>query len=171
MRPGKLTSVAEAVLGSFVSRNNDVDGWWAIGLLASWLQPPKQLTIDLLAGTSHPDLSTNPSGLRALPRTWSAEFARLLDAQHIRSRPRRAGLHLQFLPNDRSRPRDFILRRDVPDADLVLLRAEAEIEDNAGRLFSAATESLVLPHDERAERRSAGANRIAKRHVTLPDAD
>jgi hypothetical protein len=32
-RRGELKCVADGVLGSFVSRNNDCDGYWAIGLL------------------------------------------------------------------------------------------------------------------------------------------
>lgn len=32
-RRGELKDVALGVLGSFVSRNNDVDGYWCLGLL------------------------------------------------------------------------------------------------------------------------------------------
>lgn len=153
MKSRELTSVAQAIVGSFVSRNNDVDGWWAIGVLESVLPAPdRALQIDLLAGTSAPDLSGVHSGLRALAATWRSVFARLVEIQQVRHAPRQAQLGLRFLPVD------------VSGADLQVFRCEVVVEDDRGRLFTASREGVCRPHDERVERRSVGPNRLAERY-------
>jgi hypothetical protein len=49
-RRGKLEDVAAGILGSFVSRNNDVGGYWGLGLLRSLAdrQRTSTLRLDLL---------------------------------------------------------------------------------------------------------------------------
>lgn len=50
-RRGDLKSIAVDVSRSFVGRNNDVDGYWAIGKLHRWVYEERQsqLMLDLLA--------------------------------------------------------------------------------------------------------------------------
>src|SRR3954469_7837967 len=101
MRNRELGSVANALVASFVSRNNDVDGWWAIGVLARTLRPPdRTVVIDLMTGSSNPDLAHERSGLRLLPATWHLVLEDQLVRQHVRSRPQAAALYLRFVPED-----------------------------------------------------------------------
>ena len=67
----KLRGVAHAVLGSFISRNNDIDGYWALGLLRSFADTAgvAELRFDLVTGTAEPSgaqESEEPEG------PWSA---------------------------------------------------------------------------------------------------
>ncbi len=53
---GELKDVASGLLGSFVSRNNDVDGYWSLGLLRSLAdrRGRRTLRLDLIARTAEP---------------------------------------------------------------------------------------------------------------------
>ena len=55
-RRGELSDIATGLLGSFVSRNNDVGGYWALGLLRSLADRSKMtvLRFDLKAGSAEP---------------------------------------------------------------------------------------------------------------------
>ncbi|NRB69947.1 MAG: hypothetical protein HRU48_21750 [Vibrio sp.] len=52
----ELGSIASGIIGSFCSRNNDVDGYWAVGKLYKHvvLLEPKVFSIDLLSQTIEP---------------------------------------------------------------------------------------------------------------------
>jgi hypothetical protein len=76
-----LKSVAEGVARKFVSRNNDVDGWWAMGLLAGVIPQGDAFELDLLAGKSKPSFDGLDSGLRWLSSMWMTYFQRS-NAQH-----------------------------------------------------------------------------------------
>ena len=51
-----LKSIGDGILSSFVSRNNDVYGYWGIGKLYNWMLASKSMTIkiDLLKNTIDP---------------------------------------------------------------------------------------------------------------------
>ena len=53
----RLRGVADALLGSFASRNNDLDGYWAIGQLRSFADSNRvsRLLLDLLHAAADPD--------------------------------------------------------------------------------------------------------------------
>ena len=52
----RLNHVAAGLLGSLVSRKNDVDGYWAPGLLFHDASAsPHAMTLDLLTGSSSPE--------------------------------------------------------------------------------------------------------------------
>lgn len=55
-RRGELKDVALGVLGSFVSRNNDVDGYWCLGLLRALAdaQRVSSLRLDLTGQATEP---------------------------------------------------------------------------------------------------------------------
>jgi hypothetical protein len=67
-----LTSVADGTARAFVGRNNDVGGWWALGLLLDELPADSDFTIDLLSGTATPSLLT--ADLADLGRAWARYF-------------------------------------------------------------------------------------------------
>lgn len=56
-RRSELKVIAYDLLASFVSRNNDLDGYWALGFFQAYLQDggPDVLLFDLLNGTCAPD--------------------------------------------------------------------------------------------------------------------
>jgi hypothetical protein len=52
----RLTNIANGLCGSFISRNNDLDGYWAIGKLRSLADQHRQTTVvlDLLTSSAQP---------------------------------------------------------------------------------------------------------------------
>ena len=54
-----LTNIARGLCGSFTSRNNDLDGYWAIGKLRSLAEKYGQTTVllNLLTSSIHPSTS------------------------------------------------------------------------------------------------------------------
>jgi len=52
----RLTNIANGLCGSFISRNNDLDGHWAIGTLRSLADQHRQSTVvlDLLTSSAQP---------------------------------------------------------------------------------------------------------------------
>ena len=52
----RLTNIANGLCGSFISRNNDLDGHWAIGKLRSLADQHRQTTVvlDLLTSSAQP---------------------------------------------------------------------------------------------------------------------
>jgi len=57
MRRNELLDVAGALAGSFISRNNDVDGYWSLGLLRSYADSKhlRSLRFDIVSGTAEPE--------------------------------------------------------------------------------------------------------------------
>jgi hypothetical protein len=68
----RLTSVCYGTATAFASRNNDVDGWWALGLLLAALPPMDPYRLDLLSGDAVPDLKE--PGLNQLGSAWATYF-------------------------------------------------------------------------------------------------
>jgi hypothetical protein len=78
-RSGVLRHVASGLGAAFIGRNNDLDGYWAPGLLYAQADPIKTVTLDLLNGTASP---ATPAGL-ALARRYAARCARALAAHGV----------------------------------------------------------------------------------------
>jgi hypothetical protein len=91
-----LSSVADGIVRSFVSRNNDVDGWWALGLLLAATEPAEpDYGIDLLSGTTTPKKLSRALG--ELGAAWAAYFDWSLSRHGVaRERVSRAHLALTF---------------------------------------------------------------------------
>jgi hypothetical protein len=64
-RRGKLRGIAANLLGSFVSRNNDVNGYWAIGKLYSLAgrHRVQTVTVDILA----PEMALDSTEVNFVP--------------------------------------------------------------------------------------------------------
>lgn len=60
----RLTNIANGLCGSFISRNNDLDGYWAIGKLRSLADQHGQTTVvlDLLSSSVQPSSEKCPDG-------------------------------------------------------------------------------------------------------------
>ena len=84
-RRKELKNIASGLLGSFISRNNDVAGYWGIGqlsllahqhsahtvhidLLASLISPPSPLFSKLVSGYSH--ILYRHLSARGIPSSW-----------------------------------------------------------------------------------------------------
>ena|ERR1700682_617943 len=68
-----LNNVASGLLGTFVSRNNDVDGYWALGRLRSLADKrhSASVTIDVLRGIATPT-NRDTEQITRTYRTWLA---------------------------------------------------------------------------------------------------
>ena len=82
-RRGELKDVASALLGSFVSRNNDVGGYWGLGLLRSAADRDRtnMLYFDLKAASAAPGDPTAAS----ISQTYRDLLARQLARRRIPS--------------------------------------------------------------------------------------
>ena len=76
-----LASVADGTARAFASRNNDVDGWWALGLLLDAVPPDDpDYQIDLVAGRATPETSM---GLGSLGDAWGRYLRWSLDRHRL----------------------------------------------------------------------------------------
>jgi hypothetical protein len=161
-----LTSVAEGLARSFASRNNDVEGWWALGLLLAAVPPADpDYRVDLLSGQATPALEG--SELSELGDAW---------ARYLRWSIQRHGLTIDAV-RDATLTVRFDRSSEVkspfpggPDRSFVCI---VTIEDDRGRRH----ERLVVGHCGRLSdfvdpspylrpRRSAGPHepgRVSKR--------
>ena len=137
MPPRELASVAENLGRSFVSRNNDVDGWWGVGVLLAALPGAEpSLHIDLLTAQSQPDLTKEASGLRLIPVTWAARLASLIERQKVRSRVAAASLNLQFRPVEGLVKGLQTSRATEPPLPLYSYSCSVQITNERGRTFT-----------------------------------
>jgi len=142
VRAKLLLGVAHGTLSAFVGRNNDVDGYWAIGKIcrhAVELGTPA-VTFDLLAGTASP--AWEPAG---------AVCARAMA---------RLDRHLETLKLSRSVIGSAVIELgfDLPaGAEGVRYRCTARLIDGHGRAYVAETAGSCWPHDPSREMRSARA--------------
>lgn len=134
-----LASVAEGTARAFASRNNDIDGWWALGLLLDATPPATpDYVIDLLTGGARP--TGLPGSLDALGPAWATYFEWNTERHRIhRSWLRSAELTIEFnrdvpvkswLPSGSDRELTCSVRI-VDDRERVWRRA---VQGHAGRL-------------------------------------
>ena len=81
-RGARLTNIASGLCGSFVSRNNDLDGYWSIGKLRSLAEQYGRTTvlIDVLTSSIHP----SSSKFAPLLANYRSLLAKLADLSGIR---------------------------------------------------------------------------------------
>lgn len=80
-RRRELKNVASGFLSSFVSRNNDIDGYWGLGMLCSYARKNRFETVELnlLSGKSTPSSSdTDRASLQ-----YAQSFSRRLVSYRI----------------------------------------------------------------------------------------
>jgi hypothetical protein len=77
-----LASVAEGTVRAFAARNNDVEGWWALGLLLDALPSDEPVyRIDLLTGEAAPVLGRTE--LDVLGDAWAEYFRWSVDRHDV----------------------------------------------------------------------------------------
>ena len=142
----RLRSVAEGLLGTFVSRNNDIDGYWGLGkLYGHALQDAGELEIDLLSQRTCPE----SDAFRDLAQRY---YDLLVDRCRARNLPMplitKATIHIKFNVDEECHPVAARQSRGEP------FRCSVEIVDDLQRCHRAQTYGRVSPHDPGRELRS-----------------
>jgi hypothetical protein len=151
-RRKQLKNIASGLYGSFISRNNDVSGYWGIGKLCLLTQKNKTTTvqINLLAETISPD---------------SQEFKKLLASYH-------AFLHTHLASQDI--PLDWIIAAtidinfnpaDQPKKATLLLsngnlfKLSVAITDDRNKIHTISGYGRCRKHNPKSEQRSTRIGR------------
>ena len=141
--------VAGALAGSFISRNNDVDGYWSLGLLRSYADSKhlRSLRFDIVSGTSEPED-------RLLVRV--AEAYRQVLARQLTTRR----IAHQILANAEI---GLTFDHDTPDAASwntydSPFSCTVRLTDRRDRTFERTMIGNCAPHDPRRELRSTRAS-------------
>lgn len=134
----ELQGIVHDVLAAFVSRNNDMNGYWALGQLRNWIEREGASALDIpLAGEDiskiNPEISTVSqrfaATLQALMKSHNLPFEWVQDAH----------LTVELATIDR-------------------LNCSLRVVSDLGRGFEASCILLVLRHDPRRELRRAAAS-------------
>jgi hypothetical protein len=144
-----LKNIASGLLCSFISRNNDVGGYWGIGKLCRLAQDCETAGVKL-------DL------LSKIVRPESAEFSKLLQGynaflqRYLAARKipdcwlTSAIVELDFSPKEQPRKQVRIITRGN------LFKLSVTILDDRGRKHTVSTYSYCAPHNSRKEHQSIG---------------
>ena len=146
-RRRELGSIASGIIGSFNSRNNDVNGYWGIGKLYLYVQnmESKSIQINLLDKTLSPP---------------SKEFIKLLDDYHsmLLSQFSRRGIPLDWIVSakitvtfESEYQHKYHFWRSALGKPCI---CSCEIVDDNGRIHKAVTGNNCLPHNPLREQRS-----------------
>jgi hypothetical protein len=146
-RRRELASTVHGLYGSFISRNNDVDGYWGIGKLRLHAQEVGSNTVrfDLVDELIQPP---------------SSDFQRLVERYHIKFLSYAASrfassalIELNFKPTP---PTERIVPMNTWGD---MFRLTVTIKDDRGRVYSRDGYGYCGPHDPKRESRSAGPDR------------
>lgn len=124
-RRKELRSVCNDLCDSFVSRNNDLDGYWALGKFQAHLQASSQARLQI-------DLVDDTASLRAFPTT-QASYTRAL-YRHLAARG---------LPDAWVQAAVIRVTRTSP----VQLTCAVDLTDDRGRTFASQQTVAAHPHD------------------------
>jgi hypothetical protein len=141
-----LNGIAAGILGSFVSRNNDVGGYWAIGVLRRQAEA---------IGLSRATLNLR-SNDQAVPDTlveMRRKYAKLLESQLAKR-----NMNMQWV-KDAEITVVFGTSGDLPEPPLMTwgdpLVCTVSILDDRGRLHRVSAALRCAPHDPTRERKRA----------------
>lgn len=146
-RRRELAAVASGLLGSFVSRNNDVGGYWAIGKLYRHAieNDAPRVVIDLMAKTMAPSAAE----FEGMVSHYAEVFGQQCNARHLPAdwvAQVQVWIRFDVAPNDPLAPSHS--ERETPFECVVA------IEDDLGRTHTAQHQGWCAPHDPARERRS-----------------
>lgn len=136
-RRTELQGVVHDILAAFISRNNDLNGYWALGQVRNWIESDRAGTLDI--PLMDKGLAT------ASPKTAliSQRFAAML----------------QVIMKRHSLPFEWVhdARFSVELAGLYRLNCSLRVVSDLGREFEAGHNLLVRRHNPRVEQRRCGA--------------
>lgn len=147
MRRSELRNIANGLLGTFVSRNNDIDGFWGLGVLRSFADSTgvQQITIDLLETDAQPHIFES---CKQHHRVW------------LRKSLETKSIPMEFLSVARIKVSFFSTFDSFPDLvkDTRGLPYECfvEIKVGTGTASSATKLGVCAPNDPQIDRRRAG---------------
>jgi len=144
-----LNSVAHDVLEALISRNDDVGGYWALGLLVTHAlaTSTNAFTIDLVCGSSTPSLAG--SSIATLPAVWHEQFWRNIEHQRLER-----GLIAVAVAAVQV---DFDHRRESTrgGSEEYYVPCRLDIQDDRGKSYSRTANVWCSVHDPSRELRSA----------------
>ena len=150
-----LKSIMSGVLGSFVSRNNDVNGYWGIGILclqAVMLKVPS-ISFNLTLSST---LTTNRD---VVVVGMSERYGRMLQTLVRKGGISVASLQCATVTIEFGLPRP--LRTTAPMTRGEPFVCTLSILDDRGRSLSVSLASWCAPHDPRKETRSCRSAAVA----------
>jgi hypothetical protein len=152
-RRKELKSVASGLYGSFISRNNDISGYWGIGKLCLLANQHKTNDVNLNLLTS--SLTPSNAAFSKLIAGYHAMLARQLSTKGIPEEwVSSAGIELNFSPEPPSGKHIPILTWGN------LFKLSVVITDDKGKIYTVMGYSHCAPHNSSKESKSAGVERF-----------
>ena len=146
MRFGVLNNIAGGLAGSFVSRNNDYRGYWALGQLRSLSE---QLGVDEIRVQIRPLAQERMPLIAAVASRYARMLARLVErAGHPDAAVVEALIVVRLAPDapaDTTRPRTWGKA----------IACDVRLVDDCGKQASAGCITFCGPHDPSQEQRSS----------------
>lgn len=141
----KLKDIAAALLGSFVSRNNDVDGYWALGQLRAPADAAglTEVRLDLFPADAEPSGTL----ISRVTQVYSGMLERQLRRHRLHpNRILRAAMVLSFIEDDTNMGRFASYGEPF--------KCTVSLFDDNGRKYERTLVARCAVHDPRRERRS-----------------
>lgn len=150
-RRSELNGVASDIIRSFVSRNNDVRGYWALGMLYVYA---KEHSGNLLPIPLIPlELVPSMEPVAFVARNYGTKLRTMMENRKLpKSWLTSACITVQF-ESTTAKPQFFSTRANGRP-----FHCQIEIEDDLGRKHAAAVAGWCSPHDSNIERQSTRAN-------------
>ena len=146
-RRKELGSLANGLVKSFVSRNNDVEGYWGIGKLYQLANAhnTKTITLNLLSEEASPELEI----LERVAQTYSRRLAFLVDAYGgCITWLQAAEITVSFHPDAESERHHSMETTTVGDP----YACHCHLVDDQGKAYTASAGGRCWPHDPSRER-------------------
>jgi len=145
-----LKSVANGLVGTFVSRNNDVSGYWGIGQIQRELEglPGTVVELDLLRGKATPE---GPIARALIAHYSTYLFASLVREGFTPSEVTAAKVLVEFGNFGEAKGPDLFGTIGQP------FNCKAVLASQSGKIYSAVRGGLSRPHNPAVERRSLRA--------------
>lgn len=156
----KWTDLAAAILGSFVSRNNDVNGYWALGLLRAQadIAASPGIRLDLLRGSVFPPSEV---GLQVAQKYEQFLLRQVAVRRIARERIADATIGLTFGCDERG----MTIYTSYGEP----FRCVVSIEDDRGQKHNSSIVARCSAHDPRRESRSTRASAPSDMALNPPD--
>lgn len=152
-RRKELKSIASGMYGSFISRNNDIAGYWGIGKLCLFARRRRTtiVRLDLLKESIAPE----GSEFAKLLAGYAAKLKAHLSARGVPERwVTSAIIELDFKP-------EYPIDKQIPISTWGdLFKLTVTIVDDTQRRHEVRGYSYTAPHDQARESRSGGTERF-----------
>jgi hypothetical protein len=152
-RRKELKNIASGLYGSFISRNNDVAGYWGMGKLCLLAEQQKTNTVrlDLIAQS----ISPQSTAFSKLVAGYLGKLQKHLESRNIsRAWVASAVIELDFKPS-------CPVGKHIPVATWgSLFKLTVSIKDDKGKDHAIEGYGYCGPHNSRKESKSAGEDRF-----------